>query len=475
MGSIGQMIEAERDRQDYLAVRMMISRPAMPRPFVRLPSVDDSAFSRMVKSINPEWIEEALTGTGTATIRRRRLPAEQVVWLALGMALYRGLPITEVVAKLDLALPAKNGKDAARSAVCQARARVGDEPLKWLFERCAEEWGHASARRYGWRGLAVYGVDGTTVRVPDSKENRAHFGGISADAARGPSGYPLARIVTLMALRSHILAAANFGPYAAEQVYAQPLWELVPNDALAIVDRGFLDAKILIPLARDPERNRHWLTRAKSTTRRHRAERFGKGDELVILDVSSAARKQDPTLPMTWTVRAITYQRRGFRPQILLTSLIDPKKYPAREIIALYHERWELELGYDEVKTEMLEREETLRSKKPEGVAQELWAVGLAYNLIRLEMERVAEEAGVPPTRISFIAALHLLRTEWAWLAMSDTPGSFPKRLRRLREDLGRFVLPARRPNRSFPRAVKLKMSPYARKRPTTTQARRAK
>lgn len=454
---------------------MMVPRPTMPRPFVRLPSVDESAFSRMVKSIDPEWIEQALTSTGTATIRRRRLPAEQVLWLTLGMALYRGLPITAVVAKLDLALPAKNGKDAARSAVCQARARLGDEPMKWLFARCAEEWGHASARRHAWRGLAVYGVDGTTVRVPDSKENRGYFGGISADAERGPSGYPLARIVTLMALRSHILAAANFGPYAAEQTYAQPLWELVPNDSLAIVDRGFLDSKVLIPLANDLERNRHWLTRAKSTTRRHRAKRLGKGDELVILDVSSAARKEDPTLPKTWTVRAITYQRRGFQPQILLTSLVDSKKYPAREIVALYHERWEIELGYGEVKTEMLEREETLRSQKPEGVAQELWAVGLMYNLIRLEMERVAEEAGVPPIRISFIAALELLRTEWAWLAISNSPGSIPKRLRHLRENLGAFVLPERRSNRSFPRAVKLKMSSYARKMPQTLRERAAK
>src|SRR3954451_15353713 len=89
----------------------------------------------------------------------------------------------------------------AKSAVAQARARLGDEPMKWLFERCSETWGHASARRNEWRGLALYGVDGTTVRVPDSQENRDHFG--SHRCGRGVSGYPLARIVTLMALRSH--------------------------------------------------------------------------------------------------------------------------------------------------------------------------------------------------------------------------------------------------------------------------------
>src|SRR5207248_1336086 len=83
----------------------------------------------------------------------------------------------------------------------------------------------------------------------------------------------------------------------------------------------------------------------------------------------------------------------GFKPQTLLTSLHDAEKYPAKELAALYHERWEIELGYDEGKTEMLERREHIRSKKPEGVEQELWGLALAYNLIRLEMLRIAREA----------------------------------------------------------------------------------
>jgi IS4 transposase len=86
-------------------------------------------------------------------------------------------------------------------------------------------------------------------------------------------------------------------------------------------------------------------------------------------------------------MRAIRYQRRGFKPQILLTSLLDPKRYPADEIIALYHERWEIELGYNEVKRVMLAREESTRSKSPKGVAQELWGLALAYNLVRFEAE----------------------------------------------------------------------------------------
>ena len=132
--------------------------------------------------------------------------------------------------------------------------------------------------------------------------------------------------------------------------------------------------------------------------------------------------------------------------------------------MALYHERWEIELGYDELKTEMLDREEALRSKSPVAVAQELWGVLLAYNLVRLEMERVAEEAGVEPTRISFVAAYHLVCDEWMWCAVAS-PGAIPRHLRNLRAKLARLVLPTRR-QRTYPRAVKVKMSSYLVKRP---------
>lgn len=441
-------------------------------PFKGMPSVDDGAFERFQRSIDPEWVEEALEATGTATLRRRRLPAEQVIWLVLGMALYRHRPIDELVSRLDLALPGSGRASMAKSAVAQARARLGADPLKWLFERCSRKWGHESARRHDWRGLALYGVDGTTIRVPDSPENREHFGGprLRDD---GQSGYPLARVVTLMALRSHILCAASIGPFGDERPYARPLWDQVPDDSLVIVDRNFLVASILIPLASE-RKNRHWLTRARVTMKWTVLKKLGSGDELVEVKTDEA-RKTNPELPRVWTMRAVRYQRRGFPPQTLLTSLVDPLAYPASELRELYHERWELELGFDEVKTELLERQEAIRSKTPNGVMQELWAVGLAYNLIRLEMERIADEASVAPVRISFVASLRLIRDEWMWAAASISPGAIPKNLRRLREELKRFILPPRRPERLFPRAVKLKMSPYLRKKPTTVRRARRK
>ena len=425
------------------------------------------AFESFAKHLSPAWIEEVLQVTGTATIRKRRLPAEQVVWLVIGMAFFVMRSMKEVVSSLDLALPGR--KEVAPSAITQARGRLGEEPVAHLFRNTGAVWSGRSADAHRWRGLALYGVDGTTTRVADSPENRKEFGGQSEKAKRGASGYPLVRLLALMVLRSHIVRNAKIGPYtgSSEASLAQELFPEIPDDSLTVVDRVFFSPGMLVPLEK-AGRNRHWLTRAKSKTIWKVVNHLGPGDDLVEITVSRQARKKDPSLPETWWVRAISYQRRGYRPEWLLTSLWDAKLYPAKELIPLYHERWELELGFAEVKTEMLDRQETIRSRTPTGVRQELWGLLIAYNLIRVEMEQVAAEAGVLPVRISFIMALHLIQDEFMWCGVAS-PGTIPAKLKRMRTNVARFVLPPRRSDRVYPRAVKIKMSNYTRKRPTTT------
>lgn len=428
-------------------------------------------FANFARHLDAAWIDEALLTTGTATLRKRRLPAERVVWLVIGMALIRDRPIAEVVRQLDLALPAADGtQSVAPSAIVQARARVGSDPLHMLFLRTSPEWGLRSAKADPWRGLSLFGVDGTALRVPDTDENRAHFG--SQKSGRGQSGYPQTRLVSMMALRSHLIVDAGFGPYGTdERRYAEPLWGSVPDNSLVLIDRGYLQANVLVPLHTGGS-NRHWLTRAKSNSVWAVLKTFGPGDQLVEMTVSSEARRKDPTLPKTFQARAIRYQRKGYRPSTLLTSLVDSKRYPAEELRVLYHERWEIELGYGEVKTEMLQRLETIRSKSPAAVEQELWGLLIAYNLVRLEMERIADEVGVSPLRISFIAALRYIVDEWGWSTITTSPGAIPRHLDDMRDKIRRFLLPPRRPERVYPRAVKIKMSNYARKRPSSTRRR---
>jgi Transposase DDE domain. len=436
------------------------------------------SFPTLTQHLDPLWIEEALLATGIATLRKRRLPAEQTVWLLLGMGVMRDKPITAVARQLDVALPGPDGsRTVASSALTQARARLGSEPMEWLFLRTSEEWAHRSAGADRWRGLALYGVDGTTLRVADSHENRAHFGGQDSGRHEGgrderQSGYPLLRLVVVMALRSHLIASAVFGPYGIdERTYAKSLWNTVPDHSLVMLDRNYLQANVLVPLM-STGAERHWMTRAKSNTSYRSIRRLGRGDELVEFEVRDQARQKDPSLPKHFDVRAVRYQRKGFKPQILLTSLIDPTRYPADEIRALYHERWEIELGFGELKTDMLERLETIRSKSPTAVAQEMWGLLIAYNLVRLEMQRLARELGVVPTRISFVASLRHSVEQWH-LATILSPGTIPSHLATATDRMRTFVLPKRRPERSFPRAVKIKMSNYDRKVPSTVSSKR--
>jgi hypothetical protein len=420
------------------------------------------SFQLFAQSIDPQWVTQALQTTGTASVRRRKFPAEYALWTVIGMGLLRDRSIQECVHHLHLVLPRGKGRTQVSSgAVTQARKRLGPEPLAVLFEQTAEHWIQASADRHQWRGMALYGVDGSAVRVPDTADNQTTFG--RPGTGRDPAAYPQVRLVALMALRTHLLAQLAIGAWRTSELeLAEPIWCRIPDQSLTLLDRGFLSYGLLHRLHSTGEA-RHWLTRAKSNTKWRVIDKLGPNDELGEVELSPQSRQADPDLPTTLTLRAIRYQRPGFRPQTLLTSLLDPSLYPAKEIVQLYHERWEIELGYDEIKTHTLERQETLRSRSSRQVIQELWGLAIGYNLVRLEMQRVAERASVDPTRVSFRHTLMLIRNFWvtAWLA---SPGMLPKRLQALHEELALLILPPRR-KRGYPRAVKIKMSSYPRKR----------
>lgn len=422
-----------------------------------------NSFEVFSRTLDIEWVKQALESCGTATVRRRKMPAEFAVWMVIGMALLRDRCIDEVVHHLKLVLP-KTGLPAAisHSSTCEARNRLGSAALALLFVQSAKKWAHASADALRWRGLAVYGVDGTTLRVADSPQNAQAFGRPSN--ASGGAAYPQLRLVALMVLRSHLLANFAAGPYAVgETTLARKLWDDLPDDALVVLDKGYVNYALFWEI-QHAGHQRHWLCAARSNLRWRVIRSLGVGDDLIEIRTTDQQRRLNPELPEVIIARAISYQRRGFRPRVLLTSLIDPDAYPAKEVIELYHERWELELGFDEVKTHTLERAETLRSNAPERVCQELWGLAIAYNLVRLEMLHVAEHLNLPPSRISYRHCLMLVRTFLlsAWLA---SPGVLPARLETLHKDVGLLVLPPRRP-RQFPRAVRVKNTHYPKKRP---------
>ena len=421
--------------------------------------------SSLARHLTPEWIEETLDATGAASLRRRRLPAEQVVWLVIGMALMRGRSIAEVAAKLDIALPAGGRPVVAASALAGARQRLGAAPLEYLFERTAETWSRPKPATT-WRGLQLLAIDGTTLRVPDTAENCTYFGRHRSGVHATESGYPTVRMVVLLATHERLVRTARFAPCdTGELTVAGEVLAAAPANSLVILDRLYSGSPQLLLVA--AEVNRHFLVKTKKGARWEVIRRLGEGDDLVTITVSDEARTNDPSLPRTWTGRAIQH-RTPSGTYVLLTSLIDPVAYPADEIRAHYHDRWEVELTYGEIKTDMLDQSSALlRSGTIEGIHQELWGILLAYNLVRQEMAAIADEQGVRPSRVSFRAAFLHIVDEFLWCALA-TPGAIPKHLRNLRRDLAHFILPPRREGRSYPRVVKKKESRYTRKRSTT-------
>jgi hypothetical protein len=418
--------------------------------------------ARFSGGLDPAWIEDALAATGHATCRSRKLPATQVIWLVLGMAMCADRSIRDVVEHLDLVLPGV--RSLAPSAVPQARYRLGPEPVEWLFFRTAKAWS-AAADPCAWRGLSLHGVDGSHLRVQDSDENYEHFGKPGSRNGSGDAGYPQVRIACLLNLGTRLIEAASFGPYErGEQELAEKLWEHVPDDSVTILDRGFINFTVFAGLIGSGS-NRHFMVRMRRNLKFDEVRLLPDGSMLADLPCNSTLRRHRPELPSTIRGRIIGFKHPDGEASRVFTTLTDHETYPAAELVALYHERWELEVAYDEFKTHMLERKECLRSKKPAGVEQELWGALLLYNLVRNEMLGVATERGLSPKRVSFRSSLLLMRNFWEVAAWRSRPGNVPRYLAEFRSTLDVLLLPPRRSNRRFPRHVKIKMSNYARNR----------
>lgn len=417
-----------------------------------------AGLDRLAEHLPLAWIEQALSATGTASIRRRRLPAEQVVWLVIALALYRHQSMPEVLATLDLALPSAATPVISKSAITQARQRLGSEPLESLFSQTASAWSAQDAECHTWKGLSLWAMDGTTFRAPDSAENRAYFGA-QAYASGKVASYPQVRAVSVTAIPTHLIADMAFGQYGQnEMLYAKTLVERITDHSLTVFDRGFLCAEILLSLSLAGE-ERHYLIPAKSNTKWERLSGTEQ-DGLVRMRVSPQPRAKMPSLPEYWTARAVRMVAANGKERVLLTSLLDRRRFKAEELAECYRRRWEIETSYRELKQSMLGTALTLRSQQPAGIKQEIWGALIAYNLVRLEMAKAALQAKVEPTDLSFLRALHILQNEMIW-AVGMAPGRLPTHLSRLRNQL-QFAIVEKRRGRQCPRVVKAIPKRYA-------------
>ncbi len=283
-------------------------------------------FTALSQQLDPLWIAHALAVTGKASVRRRKLPAEQIVWLVIALAMYRHQSIPQVVAHLDLALPDEVNPEIAKSALTQARQRLGEEPLAQLFALSATAWDERHRHGRTWRGLARYAIDGSTLRTADTLANRQHFGA-QAYTSGVVASYPQVRLLTLTSLATHVVRHAVFGAYGTHEMrYARDLLPAIPDHSLTVFDKGFLSAELLLQV-QQAGAERHWLIPAKRNGKWERLDSHP-SDYRVRMKVSPQAREQNPALPTHWEARAIETVSRHGRRRILLTSLLDAKDWP---------------------------------------------------------------------------------------------------------------------------------------------------
>ena len=357
-------------------------------------------------------IEEVLAGTGKGSQRERLLPAPAVVYYVMALALWREAPLEEVLRVVCEGLQWLGGGEAiavraSKSAISQARARLGPEVMRQLAERVLRPLAAPGAPGAWYRGLRVMALDGSCMDVADEAANAAFFG--YPGASRGQSAFPQARVLGLVECGTHAVVAAGIAPYShSEQAMAA---ELLPTkltaDMLVLADRNFYGFKLWQSACASGAR---LAWRVKSNLGLPVQQLLPDGSYLsTVFDSADRARRAGQV------VRVIDYTLQDSATPVqdsyrLVTNILDPHAAPALELAALYHERWEVEGVFDEFKTHLRANSTVLRSKTPELVQQELWGLLLAHFAIRQLMVQAAWPRGLDPDRLSFTHAVRVIK-----------------------------------------------------------------
>lgn len=433
-------------------------------------SVDESGrcldrLAGLESVVTPERIRQALDKVGRVNERSCRLTHDVMLWVVLAMGVFTNVPIRQVFKECRRG---RSGESTpGRSSLCEARQRLGVEPLKQLHADTVRLLATEDIPGAFYRGLRWMAIDGTVLDVPDSAANAAAFQ--RASGGRGEGAFPQVRKVSLVELGTHVEVAIAIGGYQdSEQTLAPQLWDHIPPDALLTEDRGFFSYENWKAL---DSRGIRQLVRLKSNLILEPIERLCDGSCLTTIYPSSRHRQQGRGGIL---VRLIEYtlddpQRTGHGERHrLLTSLLDAEQYPAHELIGGYHERWEEELVFDEQKTHQdpvrAEKPANLRSETPNGVRQELYALSLAHFVIRALMVEAARPLQLDPDRLSFTGCFRVLKCRLPE-CRHHTPQSFADWYDALIWELQQEQIPPRR-NRITPRVIKRKMSKWPKKRP---------
>ena len=372
-------------------------------------------------------IDAVLADTGRQSRRQRQLPARLVVYYVMALALYAQASYGEVLRCLLegvrwLRLKGADPALADKSAITKARIRLGASPLKQLFARVARPLAEPDTRGAWYRGRRLVGLDGTTIDLADTPELEERFG--RPAASRGSSSFPQLRLLTLAETGTHAIFAAALDRYQVSEAHlALELLQQLQPDMLCLADRAFVGFEL-------------WRTAAASgavllwRVRKNQVlpcrERLTDGSYLSRLYASPKHRRHEDGGMM---VRVIDYRLEGvpdaeplYR---LVTTLLDPAGAPAKELAALYHERWESEGAFAELKVALPGQRLMLRSRRADLAEQELYGLLLAHFALRRLIHDASRHAGCDPDTLSFTHTVRIVRRHLPFhAAFSPSPAA---------------------------------------------------
>jgi hypothetical protein len=374
-----------------------------------------------------ELVDEVIDAAGAREQRRRVLPAWLTLYFTLALALFMDRGAARVMRKLAGVLAwAERGVTVtvpSEEALSNARSRLGPGPLRLLFEKVAGPVAAPGAPGAFWRGLRLVSLDGTTLDAQDEEANWQRFGGPATKTAAGKrlrGAFPQVRLLALAECGTRALIAAVHGAYGTgEKTLARELIAELGAGMLCLADRNFACWELWHDAAAT---GAQLLWRIGASFSLPVVEVLPDGTYLSRLKAPRHLRKDGAA---DITVRVIEYRLEDEQGNVtetftLITTLLDPVAAPARELAELYRARWEIETALGSLKTRLKGAGIVLRSKTPDGVIQEIWALLCAYHAVRDLISAAAAMAGKDPLRISFASALDVVR------GPVGDPGPFP-------------------------------------------------